>query len=179
LEDFPKIKELDRTKFISWVYQAYGKKLYSYSISTWRVNEDIAWSLVYKTIWKIAEVHQNYTFEKVENFTSFIFKIFINYLKNHYRDNKSQSKDLYFDLAQVEMSNSETETDNISENKKLTALNEELEEMEEWERLLLLLRSEGRPYSEIAIYVDKPEKQLKVYYQRLKLQISKKLHDRF
>ena len=62
-------------------------------------------------------------------------------------------------------------------NKKLIALNEELDKMEDWERMLLLMRSEGRAYSEIAQYIDKPENQLKVYYQRLKEQIQKKLND--
>jgi DNA-directed RNA polymerase specialized sigma24 family protein len=40
--------------------------------------------------------------------------------------------------------------------------------MEEWQRILLLLRGQSMSYSEIAIYVKKPEKQLKVYYSRLK-----------
>ena len=50
--------------------------------------------------------------------------------------------------------------------------------MEDWQRMLLLMRSEGRPYSEIAQYIDKPEEQLKVYYQRLKESITKKMYER-
>jgi len=58
----------------------------------------------------------------------------------------------------------------------MQALNEVLESMEDWERMLLLMRSEGQAYSEIAKYIDKPENQLKVYYQRLKEQVAKKLN---
>lgn len=63
-------------------------------------------------------------------------------------------------------------------NPKLVALNEELEKMEDWQRMLLLMRSEGWSYADISKYVDKPENQLKVYYQRLKEQLSKRLHER-
>ena len=34
------------------------------------------------------------------------------------------------------------------------------------------------PYSEIAKYIDKPEKQLKVYFGRLKTKITKQLEER-
>ncbi len=50
--------------------------------------------------------------------------------------------------------------------------------MQDWERMLLLMRSEGRAYSEIATYIDKPENQLKVCYQRLKELITKQLTGR-
>ena len=57
------------------------------------------------------------------------------------------------------------------------SLDELLDGMQDWERMLLLMRSEGRAYAEIAQYIDKPEDQLKVYYQRLKEKIAKKLNE--
>jgi RNA polymerase sigma factor (sigma-70 family) len=173
------MKELNREQFISKVYKSYGTKLLSYSINTWKVNEDIGWALVYKTIWKAAEVYKNYSFETEERFASFLFRIFINYLRNHYRDNKAVPETLSFSQLSDNVDPKENVSEPSAENLKLRALNEALEEMEDWQRLLLLLRSEGRPYSEIATYVDKPENQLKVYYGRLKEQITKKLHEKF
>ena len=62
------------------------------------------------------------------------------------------------------------------ESTKMKALNEVLEELEDWQRMLLLMRSDGQAYSDIAKFIDKPENQLKVYYQRLKEQLAKKLN---
>jgi RNA polymerase sigma factor (sigma-70 family) len=176
-EKVTELQKLNRNDFIDRVFRLYGRKLYSYSISTWKVSEDTAWDLVYKTIYRLTEIYRNYTFESEEKFASFLFRIFINYLKNHYRDNKNAPE--YTSTEGIDFPAAEKDSEASSENKKMAALNEALGEMEDWQRLLLLLRSEGRPYSEIAAYVDKPEKQLKVYYQRLKEQITKKLHDRF
>ena len=178
MEKVTKLKELNHNDFITLIYKDYGKKLFSYSIKTWKVSDDIAWDLVYKTIWRLAEVYKNYSFETDEKFTSFLFKIFINYLRNYYRDNKEHRETIFYAAANADIPAIEKESEALTENIKLTALNEVLEDMEDWQRLLLLLRSEGRPYSEIAVYVDKPEKQLKVYYKRLKELITIKLNDR-
>jgi DNA-directed RNA polymerase specialized sigma24 family protein len=44
--------------------------------------------------------------------------------------------------------------------------------------MLLLMRSQNIPYEEISRHVGKPETQLKVYYQRLKERLMKKLGDK-
>ncbi|HET6227214.1 MAG TPA: sigma-70 family RNA polymerase sigma factor [Bacteroidia bacterium] len=170
------LKELDKSSFVTVIYNRYGKKLYSYAIKSWSLNEDTAWDLIYKTIYKVADSHMNYTFESEEKFSSFIFKIFINYLRNHYRDNKVAKAFEFTAMNDVDVSSKEVTGASEKPNKKLIALNEALDEMQDWERMLLLMRSEGRAYSEIATYIDKPENQLKVYYQRLKEQVTKKLN---
>ncbi|MCE3281192.1 MAG: hypothetical protein K0S44_3383 [Bacteroidetes bacterium] len=81
-------------------------------------------------------------------------------------------------MDDVDLSSKESVESDAKANVKMVALNEVLEKMEDWERMLLLMRSEGQPYSVIAKYIDKPENQLKVYYQRLKEQLTKKLNDR-
>ena len=178
-EETYKLKGLNRNEFITILYNRYGKKLYSYAIHTWNVNEDVAWELIYKTLYKVIDSYTNYQFQSEEKFASFIFKIFINYLRNHYRDNKADNVFEYSAMDDVDLSTKEIkEGEELNTNKKLIALNEVLDKMEDWERMLLLMRSEGRAYSEIAQYIDKPENQLKVYYQRLKEQIQKKLNDR-
>jgi RNA polymerase sigma factor (sigma-70 family) len=174
-----KLKELDRNGFITVIYNRYGKKLYSYAMHSWNLDEDAAWDLIYKTIYKVIESYSKYQFESEEKFASFIFKIFINYLRNHYRANKQDKTFEFTAMDDVDISTKESdEKDGSFENPKLTALNEVLDKMEDWERMLLLMRSEGRAYSEIANYIDKPENQLKVYYQRLKELLTKKLNER-
>lgn len=167
---------LDKNTFLTEVYNRYGKKLYSYAICTWTLEEDDAWDLIYKTLEKVVETYARYTFESEGKFASFIFRVFINNLRNHYRANKKLPvSGALSEHDGAEMPPQETEH---PVNPKLAALNEELEKMEDWQRMLLLMRSEGWSYADIAKYVDRPENQLKVYYQRLKEQLSKKLHER-
>jgi RNA polymerase sigma factor (sigma-70 family) len=172
------LKDLDRNGLITVIYNRYGKKLYSYAKHSWNLDEDVSWDLIYKTIYKVLESHTKYTFESEEKFASFIFKIFINYLRNHYRDNKNKSELEFSSTEDVDVSTKENQEQEQKRSKKMIALDEALEEMDDWERMLLLMRSEGRAYSDIAKYIDKPENQLKVYYQRLKEQLIKKLNDR-
>lgn len=165
--------------FLTEIYNRYGKKLYSYAIRTWKLNEDDAWNLIYKTLYKVIETHKNYTFETEDKFASFVFKLFINYLRNDYRDKKNSALDVSsVDVSTMQLQSGTAPTE-VQPNQKLVILSEELDKMEDWQRMLLLMRSEGRPYSEIAQYIDKPEQQLKVYYQRLKETITKKLHEHF
>lgn len=178
-------EELTTPEFVAELYSRYGKKLYAYAIKNWNVTEDQAWDLVYKTLYKVMESYKSYRFENEEKFGAFIFKIFINYLRNHYRDSKRLNEKLQVaEMSPVELQNrsdsyrtNDLGTDAPAD-PRLTALNEELEKMEDWQRMLLLMRSEGSPYSEIARYVQKPEEQLKVYYQRLKETIAKKMYER-
>jgi len=168
--------------FLTEIYNRYGKKLYGYAVRTWKVSEDDAWNLIYKTLYKVIETHANYTFENEDKFASFVFRIFINYLRNDYRDKKNQATE----VTSVDLSDSHLhaaggdsmQATEIEQDQKVMVLNEVLDQMEDWQRMLLLMRSEGMAYSEIAAYIDKPENQLKVYYQRLKEQLTKKLHER-
>jgi RNA polymerase sigma factor (sigma-70 family) len=174
-EETYNLKGVDRNGLIAIIYNRYGKKLYTYAIRSWNLDEDPSWDLIYKTIYKVLDSYSNYKFESEEKFASFVFKIFINYLRNYYRDNKSDKAFEFSSMDDVDLSKKESPGQEDSPNEKMIALNSALEEMQDWERMLLLMRSEGRAYSEIAIYIDKPENQLKVYYQRLKEQLTKKL----
>lgn len=171
---------LGRKALVAELYGRYGKKLYSYAIYSWKVDEDTAWDLVYKTLYKALETYTNYTFASEEKFASFIFRIFINYLRNNYRDSKKIAGEM--PMVDLDSSGLTEKVDNPKEatrNEKLLALNEELDKMEDWQRMLLLMKSEGRSYAEIAGFINKPEDNLRVYYQRLKEHISKKLNERF
>src|SRR3569832_90780 len=75
---------------IAWLYQKYGKKLFGYARLKWKLGEDDSWELVYKTLYKVLTVIDRYKFEDENKFAGFLFKIFINYLRNHYRDTKGK-----------------------------------------------------------------------------------------
>ena len=72
------------------LYNNYGKKLYGYAISKWNIDEDDAWELVYKTLYKIIEVADKYTFETESKFNGFIYQVFINNLRNKYNEQKNK-----------------------------------------------------------------------------------------
>lgn len=193
------ILKASRKKGIEVVYKTYGRKLYGYGIKNWNLSEDEAWDLVYKTVYRTAETSGNYEFEGEKKFASFIFKIFMNYLRNHYRDKKKRKEHIKFvnvdnatveASAQTQLNSTEKEmkikiaamSTNEQEGAKpesglMLLLKDELEKLEEWQKILLLLRCQNIPYREIAKYVDKPAGQLKTYYLRLKDKLAQRINE--
>ena len=164
---------------VKWLYENYGRKLLGYSQNVYKVSEDVGWDLVYKTIYKVQDVHAQYTFETEEKFASFIFRIFINYLKNHVRDENTRTQGAVFIPLDDTRKNFVANNGPVaSTNPQMAMLREELEKLEDWQRILLLMRSQEVPYSEIAKYVNKPEEQLKVYYSRLKNSLTSRMLER-
>ncbi len=172
------LSNLDRNDLIAELYNRYGRKLYSYAARTWQLNEDEAWDLVYKTLYKVIDTYRKYTFESEEKFASFVFRVFINYLRNHYRDTKKHARESRDNSLDIDLLKDKGDDMNEEgQSVKMKLLREELDGMEDWQRILLLMRSDGRPYSEIAAYVEKPEEQLKVYYQRLKKKLTDRINE--
>lgn len=162
------------------LYERYGTRLYNYAVLTWKVSEDEAWELVYKTLYKVLDTTSAYTFESEERYRGFIFKIFVNYLRNHYRDAKKAREQMEVVSYQDEITEHDMEVlddDPVAEGKNMELLRGELEKLEDWERVLLLLRSQEMSYADISKYVNKPVDQLKVYYQRLKSVLVKRMND--
>lgn len=171
MSDTPHIPEQTEER-LSWLYENYARKLCGFAIKNYQVNEDIAWEITYKTIYKINAVITNYQFEHPGKLNAFIFRTFINYLKNYFRDRKEVPVSFTTEIPSV--SNEEESADSHL----ITVLRDELDKMQDWERILLLMRSQDLPYSQIAEFTGKPEKQLKVYYARLKDRLEKKLRIR-
>lgn len=163
--------------FLSFLFTRYGSQLFGYAQKRWQLEEDTIWDLVYKTLYKIAGVRDKYNFETQEKLDGFVFSAFINYIKNHFRDTQSHPAMQVTDFSDT-TNHPDPVKDEDTENKNihLSALISVLETLEDWQRILVLMRSDGYSYSEIAKYIDKPEKQLKVYYQRIKEQISNKIN---
>ena len=53
----------DQEECLKWLYDTFGKKLTGYAIKNYRLNEDAAWELTYKTIYKLREVIHGYVFD--------------------------------------------------------------------------------------------------------------------
>lgn len=173
------IKKKDKNA-IDLLYKQYGKKLYGYAVSKWSMDEDESWELVYKTLYKIISVIDKYNFESEDKFAGFIFKIFINYLRNYYRDNKNKHPETV-ELNETFSNNFEGKDEkNNSETKQsplMQCLQKVLQSMEDWQRILLLMRAQDYSYEAIADYVNKPGDQLKVYYMRLKKIVTEKTNE--
>jgi RNA polymerase sigma factor (sigma-70 family) len=166
----------NKEAFVKWLYERYAKKLLAYTIKTYLPDMDDAWSVVYKTLYKIAEIAPQREFENEFKFTGFIFKTHINYLRNFLRDNKS------FEGNHQEIELTENYTEEESEEQTtpsihLKILQQELDKLEDWQRILLLMRGQDVPYGKIAEFVNRPENQLKVYYARLKKQLHTDINE--
>lgn len=192
------VLQQNRDKGLQALYERYGKRLHSYALVSWQLSEDEAWELVYETLLKTASSIKQYEFESEKKFGSFVFTVFCNLLRRYYRDEKGRAERisfLNFDEALFDEANEnpllQTERDvqaklveqfvrayweeQPSTVEYLACLQTVLDEFEDWERVLLLQRAQQIPYSEIALFVDKPADQLKVYHQRAR----KKLIQRF
>ena len=156
---------------VKQLYNAYAKKLLAYTLKNYTIDRDDALAVVYKTIYKVADVIGDYTFENEQKRSAFIFKTHINFLRNFFRDNKTfehknQEVALNENLAIQETGSQ------AAQDLPLLALQQELDKLEDWQRILLLMRGQDMPYSKISEFVHKPESQLKVYYARLKKQLA-------
>ncbi|MEM7035954.1 MAG: sigma-70 family RNA polymerase sigma factor [Bacteroidota bacterium] len=185
-----------REKAVEVIYDRYGKKLFSYAVSSWNMDEDTSWELVYETLYKAIAKIDSYEFASEKKFGSFLFTIFCNNLRRHYRDKKKREERLSFSTFnelnfEASKSNPEMAAERKVQEKMVKASVEAYQEpdsgndtmmqimedclakMQDWERVLLLLRSQDMPYTEIARYVSKPADQLKVYHQRAKKKLEK------
>ena len=161
-------------KLIEALYQQYSLRLLSYTRKNYKIPEDDAVSLVYKTIYRMVEVNDRYSFAGEQKRGAFVFKTYINYLRNYFRDDRSFEKQ-HLEVGLVDYpAKEETTTD---DNPKLRLLNELLDRMQDWERMLLLMRGQGMSYGEIARFVQKPEKHLEVYYGRLKTKLMNDMNE--
>lgn len=186
----------ERDQAVEVIYERYGKKLYSYAITSWHMDEDSAWEMVYDTLYKTIEKIDSYEFTSEKKFGSFLFTIFCNNLRRHYRDRKKREERLSFStFNELNFESSRSDPEMTTErrvqeqmvessmqayrepesgNDTLMKIMEKcLAKMQDWERILLLLRSQDMPYNDIARYVHKPADQLKVYHQRAKKKLEK------
>ena len=171
-----KLLQRKKRKGLDFFYERYAKRLFGYATSNWHSDEDTAWELIYQTLDSVIESIDRYTFESEEKFGAFVLTAFLNRLRNHHRNSKKNIETVSVEESS-ELSNL-VDTEKYPDSAMMQNLKVQLQKLEDWERMLLLLRAQQMPYSEIARYVDKPEKQLKVYYQRLKNRLEKEIKEK-
>lgn len=177
-------------KGLEALYDVYGRKFYAYSLFHWHLNEDESWDVVYKTLETLVLKLANYQFESKTHFENFLYKVLINFLRQHFRQSRAQNKDAiaYVNVdddglvqaltAQIDQAafsayyQSET-----SENPKLQMLNECLDKLDALDRDLLLLRAQNYTYDEIAALLGIQNNQLKVRHLRAKQKLTNLINE--
>ncbi|MES2680132.1 MAG: hypothetical protein V4635_09620 [Bacteroidota bacterium] len=184
MNDINTILKYKNNETIAWLYDLYGKRLYGFAVAKWKLSEDDAWNMVYKTLYKVLKVGDRYTFINEDKFGAFLFKVFVNNLRNHYRDTKAKG------VVEVELlekhekwahDRKEGDDAGSSANEKqsplMACLQKVLAVLEDWQRVLLLMRAQEHAYEDISKYVSRPGEQLKVYHHRLKKVVTEKTND--
>lgn len=197
LEILKRIRAKDKSG-LEALYNQYGQKFYAYAIKKWRLTEDESWDVVYQTLDTLILKLSGYSFESEKHFHNFIFKVFINFLRQKFRSNRNRQLQLAEEPLTIdnhsELINGE-ETNNESlffedngrpfeeyyktglvENPKLIALKKALNELTETERDILLLRAQNYSYDEISIMLKIENKQLKVKHHRSKAKLIQLLN---
>jgi RNA polymerase sigma factor (sigma-70 family) len=175
------IKQKDR-KGPEVLYHRYGKPFLHFAMHRWNLQEDEAWAPVYKTLETIVLKVGNYAFNTQAEFDGFVFKVFVNFLKQQYRTSRQKQlselqfvdfdKELelpgYIREELVNKALAEYYSDEMVDNPKLKALRSALDEIEPQDRDILLLRAQNYTYDEVAEFLQIENKQLKVRHHRAK-----------
>lgn len=161
-----------------YLYSRFCGKLFNYAISSWKLNEDEIWEILYETIYKFIDVYSCKDYEQEREIAVILWTIYKNKLRDAIRKNKriqEQYKEVFLNEKENYKITNENIDNEIKSNPLLAHLESILRELEDWERQLLLCRTNNFPYKEIEEITGKKSENLKVYYQRLKKKISEKM----
>jgi len=162
------------------LYERYGKPFYSYALKRWELTEDDALDVVYKTLETLVLKLANYEFRTQAMFDGFLFKVFINFLRQKHREIRTKQLPQleFFDLEQefklpidvhqklTKQAFSDFYSSEMLESPNMKLLKESLELLEETERDILLLLVQNYSYDEIARMLVIHNNQLKVKHHR-------------
>lgn len=175
------------------LYLLYADKFFGYAVTKWFFSEDDAMNIVYQTLETLVLKVSNYEFESHAHFENFIFKVFTNFLRQQFRQNRKKQREISFSsLPEIEMDtqgeslnfskiessfsvdayNEYYQTDS-SDNPRLLLLQNALEQLEKSDREILLLRVQNYSYDEIAVMLGIRNNQLKVKHHRAKARLLK------
>jgi RNA polymerase sigma factor (sigma-70 family) len=189
-------------KGLEALYTLYGTKFYQFAVNKWELNEDEAWDVIYKTLETLVLKLPEYAFESQAHFDNFIFKVFVNYLRQYFRSHRKHQYDIvYVDFTQQE---SENDTDasrdgadgpaepdpfrpipiddhvfnevyevDIADSPRLSLLKQALAQLDHSDQQLLMLRAQNYSYDEIAQFLQIENNQLKVRHLRCKNKLKK------
>ena len=162
------------------LYQAYGSRFYSYCIKRWQLNEEEAWEVVYRTLETLVLKLSGYRFESKAGFEGFLFTVLANYIRQYYRSARKRDE---VQLELMDMNQEEELPGLISKQIArqaftdyyktesvdsiwLQKLRSAMEQLDDTERSLLLLRAQEYTYEEIAALLGIDNNQLKVKHHR-------------
>jgi RNA polymerase sigma factor (sigma-70 family) len=178
--------------------QMYQNRLFEHLVRTFHISSEDAEEVVSDVLLSVVQRISFFSFRNSdEDFARWIFTILRNRVRDFLRQqNRSGIRMEVFS----EDAEGDDETDEIAreiadivirdflegeegveerQNRPLQLVVEILQSMETWERVLLRCRALDIPYEEIAPYVDKPAKQLKIYHMRVKKKFFSKLREEF
>lgn len=174
-----KFENLSDREIAERLYKNYGCKLVHYAIKSWQFDEDEAWDILYDTLYGFINSYAAQSFASDKQVGALVWKIFKNKLRDRLRQKKRKENLLIDDhdsLESVWLQHSEASgTQENVENPMLIELGDLLDDLNDWERQLLICRANNIPYKVLEEMTGKKEDSLKVYYQRLKKRISEKL----
>ncbi|HZE83889.1 MAG TPA: sigma-70 family RNA polymerase sigma factor [Puia sp.] len=191
------VRQKDRKGF-ELLYNHYGQKFFSFAVKRWFLTEDEAWEVVYQTLQTLVLKLPLHEFESKKHFDNFLYKVFINYLRQYYRRHrKQQAEEVDFTISlQAAFAADEPETkdepasvpelntlaikayyqEDAVESPNLVALKCALQQLKADERDILLLRAQNYTYEEIAKMLKIKNNQLKVKHHRSKQKLMQLLN---
>lgn len=175
------------------LYEQYARKWYGLAVTKWSLDQDAAWEVVYKTLDASIQKIVKTNFDSQVHFDNYLFKVFTNNLRQLYRERSRQHT--YYkevplfseprdqgspeDLPEGETINfpdftlPELIEDDDNEHTLLVQLQDALEQLDESDRDVLLLRAQNFSYEDIAKLLHIENNQLKVKYFRAKQRLIK------
>jgi len=189
--------QTDLNEGLKILFKEYGQKLFGFSINHFHLDEDEGYDVLYKTMETVGKVVSRYEFSSENHFANWILKIHKNNILQLLRTKKSKEQNLQI----VDFSNWENEAkefgdedfeldrfkpvleqissintfENSSQQSKLMfAMQKALQQINDTDRELLLLRMNNYSYNEIAEMLGIENNQLKVKFNRAKAKVERK-----
>lgn len=189
------LKLIEEKDPLGWetLFTLYGQKFYGFAVINWNFTEDEAWDIVHQTLETVVLKIGEYEISSQAHFDNLLFKIFANFLRQHFRKKKRIEKDFKVipllelgnledfernDFNDIENQFSEDflkdfyEMEEV-ENPRLRELELALNKLSSLEKELLLLRANNFTYDQIAEMLNIDNDQLKVKHHRAKLKLLK------
>jgi len=180
-QDIIKLVNNKDQKGLEALYQQYAARFYSYAVTKWQLDEDGAWDVIYKTLETLILKLSNYKFESQFFFDAFLYKVFVNFIRQRFREQRGKLKssiefvdidDEFKVSKQINQSAfAEYYQSECIDNPQLQLLNDALEKLEPKDRDLLLLKAQNYTYEEIGELLQIESANLKVKHHRAKTKL--------
>ena len=182
------IQEIKNGRGAEVLYDTYANKFYGYAVNRRYFQEDEAWDIVEKTLSKLLEKLPQCRFDKQSQYNAYVQKVFNSFLNKGYHQKKRKSKNIQFvsiehstdgyikeeHLKSVGFDESFVQSFlKDTESKRVQLFKKALNQLDEIDREILLLKADNLTYAEIANVLKIDHKQLKVKHFRAKQRLIK------